>query len=129
MFYWIQKLFDRLNPRLPNHHKDGLYYECHVTIEPVLEEKEIEELKFIASLQGFRLANLLMQKRKEDAPERSKYDTFMTGHSKTYRDLEQRMIYLIRDLQIYGYKVWRYKIEDTIMDSRTCDKFNLLEKK
>lgn len=104
------------------------YLEAHVTIEPVFD-KHLEGAKFIAEQYGFRVADLLMKKRENDTEERSKHDTFMTGRSKYYKDLESRTMKLVEHLQKMGFKVWRYKIEDTLIDSRREDKFELLEKK
>lgn len=103
----------------------NLYYECHVTIEPVFDE-QLSKASELSIKHKFKIANLLMQKRKCDAPERSKYDTFMTGHDKDYGSLEQNMISLIKDLQLNAFKVYRYKIESILLDSRTNDRFNLL---
>ncbi len=60
-----------------------MYYESHVTIEPVFDDR-LEEATQIAINHKFRIANLLMQKRESDLPERSKHDTFMTGHEGTH---------------------------------------------
>ena len=54
-------------------------YECHVTINPVFG-KDLEVVKIIAKNHNFKVANLLMQKRSSETPERSKNDTFMTSH-------------------------------------------------
>lgn len=103
-----------------------MYYKCHITIEPVFEEK-LEVVKDIAANHKFKVAELLMQKRKEDTAERSKYDTFMTGHEKDHcDDLMIRMVNCIKELKDKGFKVWRYKIEHITMDSRIWDKFGLL---
>jgi hypothetical protein len=96
------------------------YFESHVTIEPVFEAR-LEEFKILCARFGFKPAKLLMQKRAVDTPERSKSDTFCTGHSKTYADLEKRMLGLLIVLQAEGFKIWRYKIEDCILDSRGDD--------
>ncbi len=74
-----------------------MYYESHVTIEPVFGW-ELESIEEIAKKHKFKVAKLLMQKRDEDTPERSKYDTFMTGHSISQDDLENRMEALIDDV-------------------------------
>ena len=103
----------------------SLYYECHVTIEPIFDDL-LDQAKQLALDNNFKIANLLMQKRKEDTPERSIYDTFMTGHSQNYEQLEHRMISLIADLHKNNFKVWRYKIESIIIDSRINDSLNLL---
>ena len=102
-----------------------LYYEAHVTIEPVFDANR-DFAGQIAKAFKFKLADLLMRKRSEDSEERSKNDTFMTGHSTDYEDIKQRTISLVKQLQSYGYKVWRYKIEDTLVDSRSADEFGLL---
>ena len=103
-----------------------LYYECHVTIEPLFEQVRLDRAKVIAKVYGFSVADLLMQKRKEDTPERNKNDTFMTGRGKRYEELETRMAGLINTLQYEGFKEWRYKIEDTIVDSKFKDELGIL---
>lgn len=102
-----------------------LYLEAHITIEPVFDERRAQAAE-IANRFNFRLADLLMKKRAEDTEERSSKDTLMTGHSKSKADITHRLQHLVRALQSAGFKVWRYKIEDTLVDSRTEDEFNLL---
>lgn len=106
-----------------------MYYESHVTIEPVFDTR-LENATQLAIKHGFKIANLLMQKREADTPERSKHDTFMTGHSKANEqgllDITNRTLSLIADLKMEGFTVWRYKIERAIVDSRTNDLWNLL---
>lgn len=101
------------------------YYEAHVTIEPVFDERR-EAAKVIAEKWKFRLADLLMKKRSEDTEERSSRDTFMTTHSKEMIDITYRTVSLVKELKNAGFKVWRYKIEDTVMDSRIEDEYHLL---
>lgn len=102
-----------------------LYFECHVTVEPLFEERLIE-FKEICNQHGFRVADLLMQKRQDDTPERSKHDSFCTGRSTDYGDIHNRMCRLCQDLQVNGVKVWRYKIENTLVDSNVNDTIGLL---
>lgn len=102
-----------------------LYYESHITIEPVFDNK-LELASSIALKYNFKVASLLMQKRKEDSPERSKNDTFMTGHDSCYTTIKDRMKNLIVELRANGFVVWRYKIEDVKLDSRFDDSLNLL---
>lgn len=103
----------------------SFYYEAHVTVEPVFDDA-LEEFKRIAAAHQFRVADLLMQKRAEDTPERSKYDTFCTGRATDYVVLLNLMVSMIRQLKLQGFKVWRYKIEDTLFDSRHEDTLHLL---
>jgi hypothetical protein len=104
----------------------SLYYECHITVEPVFDDR-LELMKELCKSYKFRVADLLMQKRKADSPARSMYDTFCTGRDKNFRVLESRMELLIRDLQLWNFKVWRYKIEDAIIDSKYKDNLNVLD--
>ena len=101
------------------------YYEAHVTIEPVFDDLR-EGANVTARQYGFKLANLLMQKRSVDAPERSKCDTFMTSHDSNLENITNRTKNLVCALQVAGFNVWRYKIEDTVLDSRISDVLELL---
>jgi hypothetical protein len=94
-----------------------LYFESHVTIEPVFDER-LDKFKQLAKCWGFRVADLLMQKRKEASPERSKFDTFATGRSTDYLQLSSCTLGLVAEAQSKGFEVWRYKIENTLVDVR-----------
>jgi hypothetical protein len=104
------------------------YYEAHVTVEPVFEER-LEQFKVICHDYKFHVANLLMQKRKGDTEERSKNDSFCTGRGISMTDTKKRMLALVDRLEKEGFKVWRYKIESTLMDSRYDDRERPLDKK
>jgi len=96
----------------------GLYYEVHVTVEPVFGAK-LEQLRATCKEFGFKVADLLMQKRPEDTPERSQHDTFATGRFDTLDIASIRCDYLVKRLKKQGFRVWRYKIEDTLADVKT----------
>lgn len=101
------------------------YFETHVTIEPIFDER-LSEAAEIAKKHGFKIANLLMKKREEDTEERSKYDTFMTGHGRNIFSVTNKVRSLVTELKEKSFKVWRYKIEDTVMDSRINDELGIL---
>jgi len=65
---------------------DVLYYESHVTVEPVFDER-LEKFKEICAPHTFKPAKLLMKKRSFDTPVRSEYDTFCTGKNKNEEKL------------------------------------------
>ncbi len=67
-----------------------------------------------------------MQKRESDTPERSKYDTFMTHHGKVLGEVKDKVTGLVHDLLLSNITVFRYKIEDTVLDSRNSDVLGLL---
>jgi len=89
---------------------EGKYFESHVTIEPVFGA-DLEDVKHIASWFGFKVADLLIKKRKEDTAERSANDTFCTARDKDFDKLKKRMRELQFALWYSGYKIWRAKIE------------------
>lgn len=94
-----------------------LYYESHITIEPVFETT-LEIFKHLCEKHGFKAANLLMQKERESVPERSNKDTFATGQDEKFIVLQSRMHSLLGDLMMDGFKVWRYKIEAILLDQK-----------
>ena len=112
----LQDAVNKVEKRRSSRH----YYEAHVTVEPVFEE-DLERFKTICHDYKFRVANLLMQKRRSDSEERSKNDSFCTGRGISFTDIEKRMLALVQRLQKEGFKVWRYKIESTLIDSRYDD--------
>ena len=107
--------------------KKPIYYEAHVTIEPVFDS-DLDWLQELCKDHKFRVATLLMQKRKEDTEERSKYDSFCTSHGLDYDVLKSNMFFLIEALQKSDFKVWRYKIEIITLDSRYDDSEHPLDK-
>ncbi|MDO8495587.1 MAG: hypothetical protein Q7S32_03680 [bacterium] len=103
----------------------SLYFEAHITIEPVVDER-LEVFKTLCRRYDFRVADLLMKKRTDDTPQRSAFDSFCTGRDQECSLLVLRTIQLVEDLRDFGFKVWRYKIESTLMDSEYQDIFSLL---
>ena len=93
-------------------HTTDLYFEAHVTIDPVLEEDRLSALKRYAEQNDFRVAELLMRKggQHED-------DSFLTARDTNYGDLQLKVIQLVRRLRLEGFVVRRYKIENTLIDS------------
>lgn len=85
-----------------------LYFEAHVTIEPLADGRH-DKAAALAKLYNFKLEN-----------------TSLVGHGQEYYALENRMAKLIQHLRKEGLQVWCYKIEDTIIDSRSKDVLNLL---
>lgn len=98
-------------------HTTELYFESHITIEPVFDE-QLFLFKQICDTQGFKAAELLMKKRSVDTPERSEYDTFCTARDVNYEVLLTRTLNLVQQLTNAGFDVWRYKLENTLLDVR-----------
>lgn len=119
----LQDAVNKVEKRRSTRH----YYEAHVTIEPVFEER-LASFKEVCHDYKFHVANLLMQKRKNDTEERSKNDSFCTGRGISYTDIKTRMLALVNRLEKEGFKVWRYKIESTLLDSRYDDAERPLDK-
>ena len=109
-------------PFQPHESAGRLYFECHITIDPVFDDERVR-VSVMAQDYKFKLAKLIMRKREADKEQEAQDDTFMTGHGQTYEDLYQRMADLVTALEAAGIKVRRYKIEDTICDSRNDGMF------
>lgn len=91
-----------------------LYYEAHVTIDPPSPELE-SSVRLIAGLHRFKLANLFMRKTGAEHTD----DAFLTGHGTELDDITYRTRTLCLGLKRLGATVRRYKIEDTVLDSRS----------
>lgn len=94
------------------------YFEAHVTVEPVFEER-LEHLRVLADSFGFKVADLLLQRRKTDQEQRSAKDSFCTGRSQEFEELLRRMKNMATELERAGFQVWRQKIEAVLYDERT----------
>lgn len=99
-----------------------LYFEAHVTIDPVFDNQRAVA-NTIAERNGFKLAKLLMEKDGVRSP--STLDTFMTAHGKDYDDIFVRTGNMVIELLDAGFVVRRYKIEDTLLDSRHDSAFGI----
>lgn len=119
----LQEATAKVEARKANRH----YYEAHVTTEPVFED-QIERFREVCAVHKFRVAPLFMQKRKEDKPERNKHDAFCTGRGISLPETRSRTIQLVADLRAAGFRVWRFKVESTILDSRYNDSDYPLDK-
>jgi len=95
-----------------------LNYEAHITIEPIFDDEKRQNLNQILLSNGFRLAELLMKKRTDDTPERSQYDSFCTARSDSALELHDRTRACVKTLQDKGFTVYRYKLEETLIDVR-----------
>lgn len=94
-----------------------LYYECHITLEPVFGD-ELDRLRGIVHVYGFRVADLLMKRNREATPTRSEFDTFCTTRGRNYDDIVWRAQQCLLSLKLAGFDVWRWKVEDTLLDVR-----------
>lgn len=96
--------------------ESALYFECHVTIEPPSNEfgqraPLISVLEAISRDHGFRVSTFEMF-TKNEAPK-----VFTSARDKSYASISTRMCRFIRALNTAKFKVLRYKIEDTLIDS------------
>lgn len=104
--------------------KSQLYFECHITTDPIFGERR-EALEKIVKPFKFSLAKLFMKKGENEESEH-KEDTFMTGRHIYYSVLQSRMEGCIKAAKDAGFVVRRYKIENTIIDSKKEDLLDLL---
>jgi hypothetical protein len=89
-----------------------LYFECHVTVKPLDDSQQEDLFEQICRKYWFKPAEFLLKKtRPSGVP-----DAFCTARSKSYLELTQRMTELMTDLSAKGFEIWRYKIENTLLD-------------
>ncbi len=95
----------------------GKTFEAHITVEPV-EGDRLDEFKLIAANYEFKVADLVMVKDRYITNERSSRDSFCTGWGNDFESLRIQVVILVDRLKTKGFKVWRYKIEQTLLDVR-----------
>ena len=91
-------------------HTTELYFESHVTIDPV-SNYQVFIVDLFAKLCGFKVAELLKVNGQV-----SDKDQFMSSRDTDYDELLDRTLSLVACLQKNGYRVRRYKIENTLLD-------------
>ena len=94
----------------------GLYFESHVTIDPVFDA-DLDRFRGLACQYGFRVASLLMRKG-DGVLVPSVDDTFCTSRGQVWEDIKCRTRLLVSAAIAEGFTVRRYKIEDTLLDVR-----------
>lgn len=90
-------------------HTTDLYFEAHVTIDPVYNRMEV--VKSLADSHDFRVAELFKAN-----DQRSDKDCFMSARGIDYDRILSNTEALVDDLMKHGYNVRRYKIENTLLD-------------
>lgn len=98
-----------------------LYYEVHVTLEPDFDR--LEEAREIAKRFHYHLGDLLLMKKDD---ERSHKDMFFTTRKGSNQDARWSVVRFVQELQKAGFRPIRYKIEDTVLDSKIEDELQLL---
>lgn len=105
-----------------------LYFESHVTIDPVTEEARLQDFKEICLQHKFKTAKLFMQKGKEFKP--SDIDQFCTRRDpvkdgstemeidQAFSDAWKGTHSLVIALKDAKFVVRRFKVESTLTDSR-----------
>ena len=89
----------------------ALYFEAHVTIEPTDDLWQVATLYEAAGQRGFRVADFIMRKDKQA-------DSFVTARGTNYDELRKKCIDMMDILVFHGFKVKRFKIENTLEDTR-----------
>lgn len=111
----LAKLDEHYGERHPRPKPEArLYYECHVSIlrEP---PQNTEKLAQVSKNCGFKLAEFYLKKNGIE-------EAVMTSKHTDYKILESRMKTLVDFLNSQGFIVVRYKIEDTVFDSKHGDR-------
>lgn len=95
---------------MTKHHTD-LYFEAHITVEPINDVAVRRNVVQVGNAHGFRLATFLMKKDDGPVP-----DDFFSARGPHYESLEEMVLSMVRYLGECGVTVKRYKIENTLLD-------------
>ncbi len=101
------------------------YFECHVTTDPVPDDR-LEQFIVIASRFQFRVAKLLLRRATNDPVVPYQDDTFLTARGYELSEMETRVNKLCAELQKKEFVVRRYKIEFTLHDSNKEDSLKIM---
>lgn len=102
----------------------SLYYEMHVTIEwPGIIHVETLKSAVRDTVPHWHMGDLLLMK---DDDVRSHKDVFFTARASTEISAWILTKAFIQLLHEWGYSVLRYKLEDTLVDSRIADEWCIL---
>jgi len=92
-----------------------LYFESHITIEPLSDAKQGDIMPIVNTYE-FRIADLIMRNGRPHME-----NMFVSARSEDYKDICTRTKHVVNALQCKGIKVLRYKVENTLLDSRKHD--------
>lgn len=92
-----------------------LYFEGHITLEPV-SGKELILLGVISTKYGMRISTFLLVK-----PDSSTPDAFISLRNESYTSMVSILHEACKELESYGFKIKRVKIEDTLLDTKHGD--------
>jgi hypothetical protein len=96
-----------------------LYYEAHITVEPYMEGSKLDNsMKRACEKFHMRVSKFLMFHEGGEQPK-----AFTSMRDEKFQDIYDRLFLAVNYLEQYGHKVLRYKIEDTLFDSKHGDKF------
>lgn len=93
--------------------KSRLYYEAHVTIPPVPEER-LPEVDELCSQLGWQRSTFVMHKNRVP-------NAFVSARHADRDEMILMVHDMIRALTGLGYEILRWKIEDTLLDSNRGD--------
>ena len=105
-------------------HTTKLYFEVHVTLDPQFDDK-LSQLKALAIMFRFRVADLVM-KRSVGSEAPNQEDSFCTYRGNDWDETVRQTTAFIAILQDADFVVRRYKIENTLIDSKMGDELYLL---
>ena len=101
---------------VPTDVRSRLYYEAHITIEPQVGATFADRLGDAAGEKGWRMSTFAMFKPGQPQP-----DAFISYRDKSLRSIVEAVQDMVRTLERRGFTVLRWKIEDTLFDSKRGD--------
>ena len=100
--------------------KPKFYLEAHITISPLTEEQK-ENISSVMSMLGFKLAQFLMKPQDKTGafiPAEDPNAFLSCREYESFGTLKIRMHTMIKVLKAENIEIRRYKVEDTVADTR-----------
>lgn len=92
-----------------------LYYEAHITIEPA-EGQEFQDFAQVAQMGGWKASRF-----GEDEVDHYEGHFFVSRRGKHLEIMKRAVATTVSYFEMASYKVIRWKIEDTLLDSKHGD--------
>lgn len=99
------------------------YYEAHINLGDMTSFEE-KALPMLLDVLGFKTTDIVNVPI--DGLEQEDFHTIITTKGENLAEITTRVRASVELLKLSGYKVNRYKIESTIIDSKYEDKWELL---
>lgn len=96
-------------------HTTALYFETHITLDPV-DGEALKKVQELCTKYNMRISTLILRREDGSPGEQHKDDIFISGRYLYYNEAVDKVQAMVVAVQHLNIKVRRYKIENTLKD-------------